>query len=72
MCGRRWVCGGANIMSLCVCESVCVRVSRQGTPRKGAHMVYISYIEHTMGANNEAAHLGRVTLDDQLIADPHG
>ena len=31
-------------------------------------MLYISYIEHTMGATNEAAHYGLVTPDDQLIA----
>ena len=31
-------------------------------------MLYISYIQHTMGATNEAAHSGLVTPDDQLIA----
>ena len=49
----RWVYGGATIIG-CVC--VCVCVSWKGAPAKVAYMPYISYIQQTLGATNEAAH----------------
>ena len=58
VCGRRWVCGDANII-------VCVRVSWKGTQEKSALMLYILYIEHAVGDTNEAAHQVLVTPDDQ-------
>ena len=51
MCGRGRVCGAANII-VCVCVRVCVHVCLCFFPchtRKGALMLYILYVEHTMG-----------------------
>ena len=49
MCGRGWVCEGANIIvSLFVCVHLCVFLFPCHT-RKGALMLYTLYVEHTMG-----------------------
>ena len=55
MCGRGQVCGGA---SMCVCVHVRVCFFLCHT-RKGALMLYILYVEHTMG--EVEATMGRCT-----------
>ena len=53
MCVRGDGCVGLQI-SLVVC--LCVFVSWKDGPGKGAYMLYIWYLEHTLGGTNEAAH----------------
>ena len=55
MCGRGRVCGGANILvRACVCACACVLL-----PVPGALMLYILYVEHTLG--EVKATMGRCT-----------